>query len=160
MHLPGTDCGHACVQSSEDEIQVEEFPPTASLSPHAQKGMHPSSSTPALPTHLARESEGSDDNANYARGRHAACKTSHLVIWAPQMSRILSHVLGAVQELEVALCMRSTARASIRLSRYDFFVSPERRILPMWAQQIEPLTARALLLAGQCVRASLQKVGT
>lgn len=121
MRLPGTKCGHAWVQSSEDEIQVEEFPPAAAVSPHARKAMHPSSSTPALPTYLARESEDADDNANYARGRHAACKSSHLVIWAPQVSCILSYVLGALQELKAALCMRSTApRVSIQLPRYVF----------------------------------------
>lgn len=32
--------------------------------------------------------------------------------------------------------------------------------IPTWAQQPEPLTARALLLAGQCVQGFLQNVGT
>lgn len=158
MQLPGTECGHARMQSSDDEIQVEEFPPVASTSPHALKGMHPSSSTPALPTHLARESEGSDDNANYTRGMHAACKTSHLVIWVHS---------GSIAFF-LMLFMRSSSQRSVCAtqhpafpsgSRYGFFVSPEHRMLvaiPIWAQQPERLTVRAFLLAGQCVRGSLQ----
>jgi hypothetical protein len=107
------------VQSSEDEIQVEDFPSVASPSQHARLAMHSSSSTPALPTHLARESEGADDNANYAQGRSAgAVYNNHLSVL--QISCALSGVLGAVHERKAALCMCSTTPSIPTDSRYGF----------------------------------------
>ena len=53
------------VQSSDDENLMDQI---HAPSPHARSGLQPSSSTPALPTHLARMSETADANANYARG--------------------------------------------------------------------------------------------
>ncbi len=47
-------------------------------SPHAKRGLQASSSTPALPTHLARMSEPADVHATYARGSHTATR-QHLV---------------------------------------------------------------------------------
>ena len=47
---------------------MDQYQATKMPFPHARRGMHASTSTPALPTHLARMSETSEDNANYARG--------------------------------------------------------------------------------------------
>ena len=60
---PCTMCRAATMKIFMDHFQAGGMP-----SPHARTGLHPSSSTPALPTHLARMSETADANANYARG--------------------------------------------------------------------------------------------
>ena len=60
--------GH--VQSSDDENLMEQFQAGGMPLPHGRAGLQPSSSTPALPTHLARMSETADANADYARGSH------------------------------------------------------------------------------------------
>ena len=70
------------VQSSEDESDLMGHVQASGMrSLHARTGLmlQPSSSTPALPTHLARMSETADVDANYMRGACTAAPCSNIL---------------------------------------------------------------------------------